>query len=90
MNLDPSNNILTPPQAKNVVLKTFGWVIRHFMVLRDNYFGSFTQFCTLFEYIQKKDRGLPISDPTELKYRPEKVYCYPLPSFTYAYRLLVV
>lgn len=43
------------------------------MVLRDNYFGSFTQFCTLYEYIQKKDRGLPISDPTELKYRPGKV-----------------
>lgn len=43
------------------------------MVLRDNYFGSFTQFYTLYEYIQKKDRGLPISDPTELKYRPGKV-----------------
>jgi len=56
-----------------VVLKTFGWVIRHFMVLRDNYFGSFTQFSTLYEYIQKKDGGLPIGDPTELKYRPGKV-----------------
>lgn len=56
-----------------MVLKSFGWVIRHFMVLRDNYFGSFTQFHTLYEYIQKKDRGMPISDPTELKYRPGKV-----------------
>ena len=73
MSLYPSDDVLTPSQVKNVVLKTFGWVIRHFMVLRDNYFGSFTQFCTLFEYIQKKDRGLPTGDPTELKYRPGKV-----------------
>lgn len=62
-----------------MVLKTFGWVIRHFMVLRDNYFGTFTQFSTLYEYIQKKDRGFPIGDPTELKYRPGKVRCYFLP-----------
>lgn len=73
--------MLTLLQAKNLVLKTFGWVIRHFMVLRDNYFGSFTQFYTLYEYIQKKDRGLPISDPTDLKYRPGKVmpFCCLLP-----------
>ena len=79
MSLDSPDDVLTSHQAKNVVLKTYGWVIRHFMVLRDNYFGSFTQFCTLFEYIQKKDRGLPISDPTELKYRPGKVWCCFLP-----------
>lgn len=82
MGLDPPDDVLTPSQAKNVVLKTFGWVIRHFMVLRDNYFGSFTQFSTLYEYIQKKDRGLPIGDPTEFKYRPGKVWRRPLLSVT--------
>lgn len=62
------------------------------MVMRDNYFGSFTQFHTLYEYLQKKDKGLPISDPTELKYRLGKVssLCSLLPSVTSAYGLLVV
>lgn len=90
MNLDPFDHALTLSQAKGVVLKAFGWVIRHLMVLRDNYFGSFTQFCTLFEYIQKKDRGLPIGDPTEFKYRPGKVLLCSLPLSTYFDRPLAV
>lgn len=43
------------------------------MVLRDNYFGSFTHFQTLSEYLEKRQRGVPIGDPIALKYRRGKV-----------------
>ena len=41
------------------------------MVLRDNYFGTFTHFSTLDEYIKKPqhERG----DPIELQYRAGSV-----------------
>lgn len=42
------------------------------MVLRDNYFGSFTHFSTLTEYLEKRSRG-EVGDPVEKKWRPEKV-----------------
>jgi hypothetical protein len=60
-------------QAHNVIIKTLGWTIRYFMVLRNNYLGSFTHFSTLFEYLDKRSRGLPIGDPIMLKYRKENV-----------------
>lgn len=41
--------------------------------MRDNYFGSFTNFSTLYEYLDKRRRGLPAGDPIELKYRKGKV-----------------
>lgn len=53
-------------------MKTLGWAIRYFMVLRDNYFGSFTHFSTLTEYLEKRSRG-EVGDPVEKKWRPEKV-----------------
>jgi hypothetical protein len=43
------------------------------MVLRDNYFGSFTNFSTLFEYLDKRRRNIPVGDPIHLKYREGKV-----------------
>lgn len=43
------------------------------MVLRDNYFGSFTHFSTLNEYLEKKDRGYPLGDPISLQYREGSV-----------------
>jgi len=43
------------------------------MVMRENYFGSFTNFSTLYEYLERRRCGLPIGDPLELKYRPGKV-----------------
>ena len=43
------------------------------MVLRDNYFGSFTHFSTLYEYLDKRKRNLPHGDPILLKYREGKV-----------------
>lgn len=47
------------------------------MVMRDNYLGSFTNFSTLFEYLDKNKRGLPIGDPIELKHREGKVKTLP-------------
>ncbi|KAH9858939.1 hypothetical protein C2E23DRAFT_880346 [Lenzites betulinus] len=56
--------------ARDVVYKAFGWTIRYFMILRDNYFGSFTHFSTLTEYLHKRDSGQPLGDPILLQYRP--------------------
>ncbi|KAH9935463.1 uncharacterized protein B0H18DRAFT_1114206 [Fomitopsis serialis] len=58
--------------ARNIVYKAFGWNIRHFLILRENYFGSFTHFCTLSEYLEKRRKDQPITDPIELQYRPGK------------------
>jgi hypothetical protein len=61
------------------VYKALGWSIRYFMALKDNYFGSFTHFSTLGEFLAKKDEGLPFGDPIVLKYRPGKVtFTHPL------------
>ena len=43
------------------------------MILRENYFGSFTHFSTLEEYLQKRERGLPVGDPIIEQYRPGSV-----------------
>ncbi|KAI0358672.1 hypothetical protein OH77DRAFT_1587674 [Trametes cingulata] len=56
--------------ARDVVYKTFGWTVRYFMILRDNYFGSFTHFSTLTEYLDKRNDGQPLGDPIHLQYRP--------------------
>ncbi len=45
------------------------------MILRDNYFGSFTHFSTLNEYLQKRGRGQPLGDPITLQYREGSVRC---------------
>ncbi|KAI0829807.1 hypothetical protein BC628DRAFT_1477689 [Trametes gibbosa] len=55
--------------ARDVVYKAFGWTIRYFMVLRDNYFGAFTHFSTLTEYLSKRGSGQPLGDPILLQYR---------------------
>jgi protein CSF1 len=49
-----------------------GRAIRHFMIVRDNYFGGFTNFSTRAEYITKKEIN-EVGDPIKLKYRPGKV-----------------
>ncbi|KAG5648496.1 hypothetical protein DXG03_003107 [Asterophora parasitica] len=53
-------------------VKVLGWAIRYFMVLRDNYLGSFTDFSTLYEYLDRRKRNLPLGDPILSKYRPGK------------------
>ncbi|KAI8993910.1 hypothetical protein BD414DRAFT_436222, partial [Trametes punicea] len=55
--------------GRDVVYKAFGWTVRYFMILRDNYFGSFTHFSTLTEYLNKRKSGQPLGDPIHLQYR---------------------
>ncbi|KAI0051792.1 hypothetical protein FA95DRAFT_1675579 [Auriscalpium vulgare] len=57
--------------AREVVFKCLGWSIRYFMILRDNYFGAFTHFSTLREYLENREKGL-VGDPIIEKYRPGK------------------
>jgi hypothetical protein len=57
---------------RDIALKAPGWTIRFFMVMRDNYLGSFTHFSTLLEYLDKRKRGI-LGDPLALKYREGKV-----------------
>jgi hypothetical protein len=59
-------------KVRDIAFKTLGWTIRYLMVMRDNYFGSFTNFSTLYEYLDKRKQGLPVGDPLELKYRMGK------------------
>ena len=65
------------PQTRDVVYKMTGWTIRHFMILRNNYFGSFTHFSTLFEYLEKRKLGQPLGDPVDLQYREGSVRTEP-------------
>ncbi|TFK54421.1 hypothetical protein OE88DRAFT_1676060 [Heliocybe sulcata] len=58
--------------TRDVVWKAFGWSVRHFMIMRDNYFGTFTHFSTLYEYLDKKKKGIAVGDPIELQYRKGK------------------
>ena len=59
--------------GKDVIYKAFGWTIRYFMILRDNYFGSFTHLSTLTEYLRGRHKGEPLGDPIHLQYREGKV-----------------
>ncbi|CAG8607429.1 15845_t:CDS:10, partial [Acaulospora colombiana] len=56
-------------KGRTCTFKCFGWVIRHFMVLQANYFGSFTNFILPSEAIMKRGRGHPLGDPIDAKYR---------------------
>lgn len=51
-----------------------GWTVRYFLVFQSNYLGSFTGFSTLYEYLEKRKRNLPVGDLLELKYREGKVW----------------
>ncbi|KAF9070624.1 hypothetical protein BDP27DRAFT_1401949 [Rhodocollybia butyracea] len=57
-------------KVRGVVFKSLGWSIRYFMILRENYLGSFTHFSTLYEYLDKRRRGAHLGDPVVQKYRP--------------------
>ncbi|KAK7692730.1 hypothetical protein QCA50_004363 [Cerrena zonata] len=54
---------------RDIAYKACGWTMRHFMILRDNYFGTFTHFSTLIEYLHKVREGKPPGDPIEMQYR---------------------
>ncbi|KAF5393264.1 hypothetical protein D9757_000624 [Collybiopsis confluens] len=57
-------------KVRGIIFKSLGWAIRHFMILRDNYLGSFTHFSTLYEYLDRRKRGVLVGDPVVQKYRP--------------------
>ncbi|KAJ7072266.1 hypothetical protein C8F01DRAFT_1205872 [Mycena amicta] len=54
--------------VRDITYKGVGWSIRHVMILQTNYFGSFTTFSTLYEYLEKRKRGLQ-GDPVLQQYR---------------------
>ena len=54
-------------------MKLLGWAVRHLMVLRENLFGSFTQYTITREYLAKLASAAPPGDPLEMKYRIGKV-----------------
>ncbi|KAJ4483345.1 hypothetical protein J3R30DRAFT_3834330, partial [Lentinula aciculospora] len=58
-------------RVRDIIFKNLGWSIRYFMILRDNYLGSFTHFSTLYEYLHKQKSGTPLGDPVVQKYRPK-------------------
>ncbi|KAI9437708.1 hypothetical protein H4582DRAFT_1957102, partial [Lactarius indigo] len=53
----------------DVIFKCLAWSMRHLMIFQQNYFGTFTHFSTLGEYLQKRGEG-QIGDPINLTYRP--------------------
>ncbi|KAG6900261.1 hypothetical protein C0993_000714 [Termitomyces sp. T159_Od127] len=57
---------------RDVAFKNLGWSIRHFMVFKENYLGSFTHFVTLSEYLDRRKKKHPLGDPVSSKYRPGK------------------
>ncbi|KAF7315604.1 hypothetical protein MIND_00075800 [Mycena indigotica] len=54
--------------VRDIAYKGLGWSIRHFMILQTNYFGAFTTFSTLYEYLEKRKRGIQ-GDPVMQQYR---------------------
>lgn len=58
-------------EGKQVVFIAFGWALRRLFCIKNNYFGSFTQFTTLQEYLERYDHDPnSVGDPVEEKYRP--------------------
>ncbi|KAL1748805.1 hypothetical protein HDZ31DRAFT_59984 [Schizophyllum fasciatum] len=55
--------------GSHVAYKALGWTVRYFMVFKDNYFGSFTHYSTLAEFLEKQNAGEPLGDPVIKKYR---------------------
>ncbi|KAF8325178.1 uncharacterized protein EI90DRAFT_3157032 [Cantharellus anzutake] len=56
-------------KATLLLFKAYGWAIRQLMIVRDNYFGNFTNFTTRAEYLDKKSLN-QVGDPMKQKYRP--------------------
>ncbi|KAF8678264.1 fermentation associated protein [Rhizoctonia solani] len=55
-------------EAKNILFKAFGWAIRHLMVVKENYFGMFTNFTMRNEFFTKL-HSQNLGDPVREKYR---------------------
>lgn len=57
-------------KAREVGFICHSWSIRHFLRLKDNYFGRFTHFDVAQDYLKKKSSPEGVGDPVEKKYRP--------------------
>jgi hypothetical protein len=63
-------------EAEGVAFLALGWVVRRIFCVKDNYFGEFTQFSTMQEFLEKFDHSPEaVGDPIVEKYRPGKVSC---------------
>lgn len=61
-------------EAERVVFRALGWVVRRIFCVKENYFGNFTQFSTMQEFLEKFDHSPDsVGDPIVQKYRPGKV-----------------
>lgn len=61
-------------EAERVSFLALGWAVRRMFCVKDNYFGTFTQFSTMQEYLEKFDHSADsVGDPIIQKYRPGKV-----------------
>ena len=69
-----SGPLLADFQATQVAFKCLGWVLRRLFAIKDNYFGSYTNFTTFSEFNERfaEDPKL-VGDRVEEKYRPGRV-----------------
>jgi hypothetical protein len=68
-------------EGRRVVSKALGWVLRRMFCIKDNYFGGFTQYSTMQEYLERFDHDpASVGDPVKEKFRPGRVsqQCYRL------------
>ncbi len=60
-------------QADSPRLKLFGWAIRRFLLVKDNYFGSYNSYKTTYEFMEGFNRTpREFGDAIEKRYRPGK------------------
>ncbi|WVQ74514.1 hypothetical protein IAR50_004115 [Cryptococcus sp. DSM 104548] len=68
---DHEENLNLHLEGKHVRFKALGWVLRRLFCVKDNYFGSFTQFTTMAEFLERFDHDpATVGDPVEEKWRP--------------------
>lgn len=62
--------------VQRVAYKALGWSIRYFMLFQANYFGAYTHYTTLAEFLRKAEtpgKFHVAGDPVDDRYRPGKV-----------------
>ena len=61
-------------QGRRVAFKALGWALRRLFCVKDNYFGGYTSFRTMDEFLTRHGHNpQSVGDPVEEKYRPGKV-----------------
>jgi hypothetical protein len=71
---DHQEELVLHLEGKSVTFLALGWALRRLFCVKDNYFGAFTQFTTMQEYLERYDHDPEsVGDPVEEKYRPGRV-----------------